>query len=266
MLIDTTLDAIGQKLGLTEEAVRALFAEYNTYVDEANKIDIKPALPEGEAEKQSALVSSASEAKAAVDSVTTSAETAKKSVEDIGSAELSIDTKSAESALGRVNNKLIDILENIKTISETSLTINTSSTSKISGGIGSNLVGWIGGLLGKSAASGTESSSGGRTLVGEIGREIVVDPAKNKWYTVGDNGAEFVNLPKNAIVFNAKQTEELLSSGHLYGYGDSMASGNAGATGILSNLKNAVSSVVSGVVNTVSSVVNKITGSGKNDT
>ena len=143
--------------------------------------------------------------------------------------------------------------------------MNGSTSSGTSGSIGSNIVGWFTGLLGKSAASGTDSATGGKTLVGEIGREIVVDPANNKWYTVGDNGAEFVNLPKNAIVFNAKQTEELLSSGHLYGHGDSMASGNAGATGILSSLKNAVSSVVSGVVNTVSSVVNKITGSGKND-
>lgn len=49
-------------------------------------------------------------------------------------------------------------------------------------------------------------------LTGELGREIIVTP-NNEWYTVGDNGAEFVNVPRGSIVFNHKQTEELLSNG-----------------------------------------------------
>ena len=40
-------------------------------------------------------------------------------------------------------------------------------------------------------------------LTGELGREIVVTP-QNQWYTVGDNGAEFVNIPRGSIVFNHK--------------------------------------------------------------
>ena len=39
------------------------------------------------------------------------------------------------------------------------------------------------------------TAPGGRTLVGELGREIVVDPRTGKWYTVGDNGAEFRDIP-----------------------------------------------------------------------
>lgn len=49
-------------------------------------------------------------------------------------------------------------------------------------------------------------------LVGELGREIVVTP-NNRWHTVGDNGAEFANIPRGSIVFNHKQTEELLANG-----------------------------------------------------
>ena len=49
-------------------------------------------------------------------------------------------------------------------------------------------------------------------LTGELGREIVVTP-NNQWYTVGDNGAEFVNIPRGSIVFNHRQTEELLRNG-----------------------------------------------------
>jgi len=40
-------------------------------------------------------------------------------------------------------------------------------------------------------------------LVGELGREMVVDPHTGRYYTVGDNGPEFTNIPDDAIVFNA---------------------------------------------------------------
>ena len=62
-------------------------------------------------------------------------------------------------------------------------------------------------------------------LVGELGQEIVVDPRDSSWYTVGDRGAEFVNLPRNAIVFNHLQTKSLLSNGYAIGRGKAHATG-----------------------------------------
>lgn len=53
------------------------------------------------------------------------------------------------------------------------------------------------------------------SLVGELGTEIVVDPATSTWRTVGDNGAEFVNIKKGQIVFNNRQSEELLKNGYV---------------------------------------------------
>lgn len=76
-------------------------------------------------------------------------------------------------------------------------------------------------------AAGTPNSHGGKTLVGEIGNELVVNPHTGKWYTVGDNGAEFVNLPHGAIVFNHEKTQRLLKNGFVGGYGDALVSGNA---------------------------------------
>ena len=73
------------------------------------------------------------------------------------------------------------------------------------------------------------TAAGGRTLVGELGREIIVDPYTNRWHTVGDNGAEFVNVPHGAIVFNHLQTKSLLSQGHVSGRGKALISGNAAA-------------------------------------
>lgn len=78
------------------------------------------------------------------------------------------------------------------------------------------------------------TAAGGHTLVGELGREIVVDPRTGRWYTVGDAGAEFVNIPSGAIVFNHLQTESLLSQGFVSGRGHSLVSGTAMVTGGIS--------------------------------
>lgn len=69
--------------------------------------------------------------------------------------------------------------------------------------------------------------AGGRTLVGELGNELVVNPHSGKWYTVGDKGAEFVNLPKDAIVFDHDKTKRLLDQGFIGGRGVALVSGNA---------------------------------------
>lgn len=52
-----------------------------------------------------------------------------------------------------------------------------------------------------------------RALVGELGRELVV--RGDKYFSVGDNGAEFVDLQKGDIVFNAEQTKQLLNNGKI---------------------------------------------------
>lgn len=83
-------------------------------------------------------------------------------------------------------------------------------------------------LSGHAQASGNwATKTGGTTLVGELGREIVVNPATGTWNTVGDNGAEFVNIPAGSIVFNHLQTEALLDRGFINSRGLAQASGSA---------------------------------------
>ena len=65
-------------------------------------------------------------------------------------------------------------------------------------------------------------------LTGELGQELVV--YKNRYWTVGDNGAEFATIPKGAIVFNHKQTAELFANGKVTsdgGRGKVFANGTA---------------------------------------
>ncbi len=80
---------------------------------------------------------------------------------------------------------------------------------------------------------------GGTTLVGELGQELVVFP-NGRFRTVGDNGAEFVDIPANSIVFNHLQTKELLSKGNIVGRGRALASGTALANGTSNNADDSI--------------------------
>lgn len=57
----------------------------------------------------------------------------------------------------------------------------------------------------------------GKTLVGELGPELVV--SNGRYFLVGENGAQMVSLPNDAIVFNHLQTQNLLKKEHGGGRG-----------------------------------------------
>ena len=63
---------------------------------------------------------------------------------------------------------------------------------------------------GGSAKGNVALARGKGTLMGELGPELIV--SGGRYYTVGDDGAEFVDLPDDAIVFNHKQTKRLLGN------------------------------------------------------
>lgn len=137
--------------------------------------------------------------------------------DDAGNVVLSIDTTSAQSNIQSV----IDAINSIPTSKTVNVKINQQGT--VFGFGGGNL---STGSSGKASAGGG-LSSGGRTLVGELGPEMVVDPDNSEWYTVGENGAEFVDLPKDAIVFDHEKTRKLLNSGSAGGRGAAFARGKA---------------------------------------
>jgi TP901 family phage tail tape measure protein len=62
-------------------------------------------------------------------------------------------------------------------------------------------------------------------LVGELGPELLV--RNGRWHTVGENGAEFTDVQRGDIIFNHKQTADLLSKGYVTGRGKAFAEGTA---------------------------------------
>ncbi|MCM1220285.1 MAG: hypothetical protein NC548_37960 [Lachnospiraceae bacterium] len=66
-------------------------------------------------------------------------------------------------------------------------------------------------------------------LTGELGQELI--SYGGKFWTVGDNGAEFSYIPQGAIVFNAEQTKEIFEKGKINSRGKSFANGTAYSNG-----------------------------------
>lgn len=68
-------------------------------------------------------------------------------------------------------------------------------------------------------------------LTGELGAEILV--RDGRFMTIGDNGAELVDLKKGDIIFNHRQSEDILSKGYTTGRGK-LIGGTSHADGTIS--------------------------------
>lgn len=75
----------------------------------------------------------------------------------------------------------------------------------------------------------------------ELGQELIV--RHGRFFTVGDNGAEFVNLMPGDVVFNHLQTRQLLSKGNLLQgtpkntRGQALANGTVNKPSVLDRLR-----------------------------
>lgn len=127
--------------------------------------------------------------------------------------------------------KLDTVAKLMNQISETTITAPEPIITKIYNYAKQIVSGQKPGTTGTGSANAAGTNGGlaraERALVGELGYEVVVNPHSGKWYTVGEHGAEFVNLPKDAIVFDHQKSEELLKNGFVGARGMAMAEGNA---------------------------------------
>lgn len=112
--------------------------------------------------------------------------------------------------------------------------------------LGGSITSWISGLFnGGSKANGTAYVNGtakakgdwrtkedGEALGGELGQEMVV--RDGRFFTIGDNGAEFFKYKKNDIIFSAEQTRQILKYGKITSgkkRGTALAEGTAFSSG-----------------------------------
>lgn len=145
-------------------------------------------------------------------------------------------TVTVNGALAAKNNvdALISSLRAIPNISRT-VSITTATTSSSTGGRDQSYWNAVNKHFGLTVYQGNAHVRGTwgtaapekNALLGELGQELIVDPRTGTYYTVGDHGAEFVDLPKGAIIFNHKQTEGLLKNRRINSRGIAYAKGNA---------------------------------------
>ena len=89
------------------------------------------------------------------------------------------------------------------------------------------------GTAGKAFAQGNwGTKENGVALGGELGTELLV--RNGRWYTIGEDSAEFFGYKKGDIIFNADQTREIFEKGkitHGNGRGRALADGTAFSSG-----------------------------------
>ena len=163
------------------------------------------------------------------------------------------DVKEMGSAIGGVNSKDVSITASTSGVGEVSILANaiagvqsksvTISVGASVSGVAQQFLGKAGfGVNGTAHFGGTAYSTGNwgvrkneTALLGEVGSELVVNPKTGTWHTV--DRASFERLPKGAIVFNHKQTEELFKNGYVTSGGGhgrvvgSLLNGTAHASG-----------------------------------
>ena len=124
-----------------------------------------------------------------------------------------------------LNEMLGSIKENLDAIKTLINEISNMDLSGLSAIGGIKIVGGAG-VDGTAFASGTlgKVSDNGVALGGELGREMVV--RDGRFFTVGDNGAELFHHKKGDIIFNHKQTQDILKNGHTNSRGKAFAGGN----------------------------------------
>ena len=105
------------------------------------------------------------------------------------------------------------------------------SESPKKGGLWNTIKSWFGGgkYQGTVNDLGPAYAQGTKTLVGELGPELAV--YDNAYHLLGRNGAELVDIPDDAIIFNHKQTEGILKGQANNGRGKTVNGQPAFATG-----------------------------------
>ena len=146
-----------------------------------------------------------------------------------------IDTGDSYSKISNISNAIRDIP------SYKSTTIETIEKHTKAGANGTAHVNGTAFSRGSAYAGGNWGLPKNQTaLTGELGTEIVV--RDGNWFTVGDDGAEFVNLKRGDIVFNHKQAQELLENGyvtsnkgrgHLVGFANGTAYSRGSSSGAI---------------------------------
>lgn len=131
----------------------------------------------------------------------------------------SVEVGNTADAIGKLTDKSVEVGNTASAISKlesksitASVTVKVTAPNPTPGSTTRSIISMSKAKGNVALAKGTgKAAAKGKTLMGELGPELYV--TNGHYYVAGQNGAEFVDLPDDAIVFNHLQTQRLLSSG-----------------------------------------------------
>ena len=165
------------------------------------------------------------------------AQAMKSAIDSVKSKTVSVVANFSHSGLGAVKEAINSVVSKV-----------SEAAAKLRGGLANGTAHAYGTAFARGSVVSNHAYASGKwglpddqtALTGELGTEIVV--RDGNWFTVGDDGAEFVNLKKGDIVFNHKQSRELLENGyvtsnkgrgHLVGFANGTAYSHGSTSGAL---------------------------------
>lgn len=202
-------------------------------------------------------------------------ESLKKSVNDMNDK-----TVDAKADTGNSKSKVQSLIDTIANLTGKTVEIGINLIKKggsaiwnfvtdkfVNGTANVNGTAFANGTVGKAYKQGDwRTKDSGVALGGELGVETVV--RNGRFFTIGDNGAEFFKYKKGDIIFNHKQTEELFKNGRVTsggGRGRALATGTAFSSGTGGGTGKAGGSSVSSSKKTSSSSKSKSSSSSSAD-
>ena len=149
-----------------------------------------------------------------------------KDVDAVANVDGKDDVNNLQSAIDNLKGKTVTIWAQVKKIA-------SNLWDKVTGGSDVNGTANVNGTTGKAFKEGSwGTKNSGTALVGELGRETLV--RNGRYYTIGNDGAEFIKYQKGDIIFNHRQTEELFNNGRVTsggGRAKALVSGTAFSSG-----------------------------------
>lgn len=148
---------------------------------------------------------------------------------DINTSQAQTNVNTLKSSVEKLKKALDDVDDKEVTTTVTTVNKTVYETENKSGGLFGRLFGGGTSLNGTANAQGSWGAEKTSTsLVGELGPELRV--RGNRWELLGENGAEFANVKKGDIIFNHKQTKQLLENGYINSRGKAYANGTGGTS------------------------------------
>lgn len=222
----TSIDQIGQSAQQAESKIDGLVGELQALAGRLKEISGSVSFDldtDGISLLSNALVSLNEQGTSTI-TFTANGDEVKKVAEAVKGYIASVDTSHSTTFRASAGNvkSVVDQVQKLIASIKTNIPISFSGSVRISksggkpplapSGAGSNvdLPLYTGNVDGKALVNGQTygAAVAGKTLVGELGPELAV--YDNKYHLLGKDGAEFVDLPSDAIVFNHLQTQGII--------------------------------------------------------